>query len=143
MAGKKRKKRRKWEDLLIHHPYLPYTIRAIKVGDVAIIALNRRSIYRVIHIKSALTLTDVEGLEPALRFAQYLQGEIRESEDVANAFKNLTWHRFMAYKKSRKADKKMQLVEAIVHKFSRGIFHLSADSTAKYKYRYRPVFVKK
>jgi len=102
--------------VVINHPRIPYkVIPAVPVSEgdqVCIVALTGR-FFRVLHIKSGVTLTDTKTLSAAIKFATSVQRKYLSRASFRNKLDAISWEKFIRHNSGKEDTDCTQLLYSL------------------------------
>ena len=127
----------------IWHPRTPYNVYVEGFVEddepVCIIALTH-GFFRVLHIKSGLTLTDTEGIKPAVKFVKMVNKRYLFEPKFAGLMDDVSMIVFCRNDRTQQTEDYERLFR-ILEPFSSMPGHVSKNITKGERYLYPPEFI--
>lgn len=133
------------DDLVtVLHPRRPYRIQALVDTEnqyqFAAIALDKGLFYRIIHLRSGLTLVDVKRKTVVKEFLGGMKRDIQNVVGLEAAFDNLSLDNFNAHLNT-KSTSEGELIEQVVARYNKRLGYYTKEETAHCRFKHKPEYI--
>lgn len=130
--------------VLITNQRMPYYIeveRRWREGDRFCVVKLTRGFWRILHVRTGITMSDTNSFAAADRFIVTLNEAMKNYPEMRDFLDSLTWRRYCKYKNGGK-DGQCKKLDTFFSKLADKPGHVSKNETKHAKFFYSPEFIK-